>query len=96
MINDIFKKIVDKNNKETVIVVEMSGNHQNSYNSMLKFVKSSIRYGADIIKFQVYKPDTITFNSQKDFLVKSETKKWSKYKSLFINFTTRHILHGDG
>ena len=91
MINDIFKKIVDKNNKETIIVVEMSGNHQSSYDSMLKFVKSSIRYGADIIKFQVYKPDTITFDSQKkDFLVKSETKKWSKYSSLYQLYNEAH------
>ena len=76
--------MVNKNNKQVIVVVEMSGNHQNSYEAMFMFVKKSIKFGADAIKFQVYRPETITFNSQKkEFLVKSETKKWSKYNSLF-------------
>ena len=57
--------MVNKNNKQVIVVVEMSGNHQNSYEAMFMFVKKSIKFGADAIKFQVYRPETITFNSQK-------------------------------
>ena len=48
----------------------MSGNHQGSYLSAKRFVEKVIEFEADIIKFQVYKPDTITFKStSKDFRV---------------------------
>ena len=44
-----------------------------------KFVIEAIKNGADIIKFQVYTPDTITINcKKKDFLVKSKNS-WKKY-----------------
>ena len=69
----------------------MSGNHQNSYRKMIRFVDKSIKFGADVIKFQVYKPDTITFNSKKkQFLVKSDSKKWSRYKSLYQLYDKAH------
>ena len=31
--------MVNKNNKQVIVVVEMSGNHQNSYEAMFMFVK---------------------------------------------------------
>ncbi len=83
--------MVNKSNRKIIVVVEMSGNHQNSYRKMIRFVDKSIKFGADVIKFQVYKPDTITFNSKKkQFLVKSDSKKWSRYKSLYQLYDKAH------
>jgi len=90
MINKIFKKIVDPQNKEVRVIVEMSGNHQGSLNGAKKFINSSIKAGADIIKFQVYTPDSITLNVKtRDFLVKSDNK-WNKHKNLYNLYKKAH------
>jgi pseudaminic acid synthase len=83
MKNSLFRQLVKSDNKKIYVIVEMSGNHQGSFNGAKKFINTSIKSGADIIKFQVYTPDTITLNTKnKDFLVKSENK-WSKHKNLY-------------
>ena len=66
----IFEELIDPLNSEVSVIAEMSGNHQSSLKSAMLFVKVAIRYEADIIKFQVYKPDTITLKSTfEDFRV---------------------------
>ena len=90
MKNSLFKKLVRPNNKNISVIVEMSGNHQGSFKGAKKFINSAIRSGADIVKFQVYTPDTITINSSKnDFLVKSKGK-WGKYKNLYSLYKKAH------
>ena len=87
---NIFTKLVKPTNKELTIIVEMSGNHQNSFNSGLKFVNECIKQKADIVKFQVYTADTMTIKSnKKDFLVK-KNKLWKKHKSLHDLFNFAH------
>ena len=71
MIKKFFKKMVHPKNKEIKVIVEMSGNHQGSFHGANRFVNQAIRNGADVIKFQVYKAETITLKSnKKDFLFK--------------------------
>jgi pseudaminic acid synthase len=83
MKNSLFRQLVKHDNKKIFVIVEMSGNHQGSLNGAKKFINTSIKSGADIIKFQVYTPDTITLNvKNKDFLVKADSK-WSKHKNLY-------------
>ena len=83
MKKNIFENLVNINNSEVAIIVEMSGNHKNSLDSMKKFVKKTIELKGDIIKFQVYTPDTITINSNKiDFIVNSNNS-WKKYNTLY-------------
>jgi len=90
MKSSLFEDIVKFNNKKISVIVEMSGNHQGSLNGAKKFINTSIESGADIIKFQVYTPDTITLNTKKrDFLVKSENK-WKKYKDLYSLYKEAH------
>ena len=75
--------------KSVKIIVEISGNHQNNYRSLKKLVNQAIRNGADIIKFQVYKPETITFKSNsKDFKIEKQSK-WSDYSNLFELYPPR-------
>jgi N-acetylneuraminate synthase/pseudaminic acid synthase len=83
MKNFLFRQLVKSDNKKISVIVEMSGNHQRSLNGAKKFINAAIKYGADIIKFQVYTPDTITLNAKnKDFLVQSDNK-WNKHKNLY-------------
>ena len=80
---NIFKKLINPKNNDVHVIAEMSGNHKNSLTAAKKFVIAANKNGADIIKFQVYKPETITFKSNnKDFLVEKKGG-WKKYKYLY-------------
>ena len=90
MKKNIFENLVNINNSEVAIIVEMSGNHKNSLHSMKRFVKKTIELKGDIIKFQVYTPDTITINSNKiDFIVNSNNS-WKKYNTLYNLYKKAH------
>ena len=78
------KIIISK--KKTFIVAEMSANHNGSFSRALKIIKAAKRAGADAIKLQTFKPETITLNSnKKDFIMSHLPKKnkWSKYKTFY-------------
>ena len=49
-----------------LIVAELSGNHGGDLDKALKLVESAVDAGADAIKLQTYKPETITVNSKDD------------------------------
>ena len=79
----IFEELIDPLNSEVSVIAEMSGNHQSSLKSAMQFVEEAIRYEADIIKFQVYKPDTITLKSTfEDFRVETNSS-WKEYRFLY-------------
>ena len=55
------------------IIAELSGNHSGKIENALKLMQVAYESGADAIKIQVYRPDTITLNSYKDdFLLKEK------------------------
>ena len=81
MQNKIVTRYFNKN--KTLVVAELSGNHNLKFKSAVKMINEAKKTGADAIKVQLYTPDTITFNSQnKDFLLDGDNK-WSKNKSLY-------------
>lgn len=45
------------------IIAEMSANHNGELNTALKIIEEAKKSGADAIKIQTYRPDTITLNS---------------------------------
>ena len=76
--------------KKTLIVAEMSGNHNLSLAHAFKMINTIKRTGADAVKIQLYTPDTITFNSNnRDFLLKKKNK-WSKNKNLYSLYKKAH------
>jgi pseudaminic acid synthase len=90
MKTSVFRQLVKISNKKIFLIVEMSGNHQGSLSGAKKFINTSIKFGADIIKFQVYTPDTITLKTKKkDFLFKSGNK-WKKYNNLYNLYSKAH------
>ena len=53
------------------IIAEMSANHNNDIENAKKLIEEAKKNGADAIKLQTYKPDTITLNSShEDFVIK--------------------------
>jgi pseudaminic acid synthase len=57
-----------KINKESpvFIIAELSANHNGSLDAAIETIRAAKRAGADCIKFQTYRADTITINSKKD------------------------------
>tara|TARA_B100000963_G_C22560972_1_gene641323 strand:- start:268 stop:1353 length:1086 start_codon:yes stop_codon:yes gene_type:complete len=61
----INKKKIGKNYK-TYIIAELSANHNQNYENAIKLINEAYNAGADAIKLQTYRADTITINCNKD------------------------------
>lgn len=46
------------------IIAEMSGNHNGNYESAIQLLNTAKQCGADAVKLQTYRPDTITLDSR--------------------------------
>lgn len=52
------------------IIAELSANHNGKFDTALRIIEEAKKAGADAVKLQTYKPDTITFESdQEDFQI---------------------------
>lgn len=90
MNEEIYEKLVSVDNEPPIIIAEMSGNHQNSLDAAKAFVTKIAENPPSIIKFQVYKPETITLESTRnDFFVDSSSS-WSDHKTLFDLYKKAH------
>ena len=78
----IGKYIIGKN-RPCFIVAEMSGNHNRSLARAIKIIKAAKRAGANAIKLQTYKADTITLNSKKKDFAIGKSSPWSKSKTMW-------------
>ena len=90
MSNSIFKKLISLDYLEPILIAEMSGNHQNSIISARHFVDQTLIFRPDIIKFQVYKPDTITLDVNNDDFKVDQDIHWSDYKNLYSLYKKAH------
>lgn len=76
----IFGKKIHKNSKP-IIVAEISANHQKKLSTIYKIIDQAKKAGADAIKVQTFKPDTMTLNlNNKNFLVKNPKSKFFRKK----------------
>ena len=90
----IGKKKISQDGK-CFIVAEMSGNHNGNFKKAVKIMKMAKLAGADAIKLQTYKADTITLNSnKKDFKIKNQSP-WKKKRPTGICIK-KHLHHGIG
>ena len=61
---------------KTFIIAELSANHNGSLDNAKESIRAAVRAGADAIKLQTYRADTITLNSSnEEFMIKG-TKLW--------------------
>jgi pseudaminic acid synthase len=59
------------NNTPVFIIAELSANHNGSFENAVETIRAAKRAGADCIKLQTYRADTITIDSEHDdFLIK--------------------------
>ena len=65
--------IIDKDSP-TFIIAELSCNHNNDLDLAFRTIDAMYLSGADCVKLQTFKPESITINSRKeDFIVKGGT-----------------------
>ena len=70
MDNKIFDRLIGSQNK-TLIVAELSANHNQDFDLAVKTVKAMKEAGVDAVKLQTYTPDTITIDcNNKYFQIK--------------------------
>ena len=71
------------------IIAEISANHNGKIDTALKLIYEAKNNGADAVKIQTYKPDTITLNSNNDeFIVKDGL--WSG-RTLYDLYEEAHL-----
>ena len=78
------------------IVAEMSGNHNKSLTRAIKIIKAAKRAGANAIKLQTYKADTITLKCKKKDFAIGKSSPWAKSKlmwNLYNNASTPWKWH---
>ncbi len=90
---DIFPRVTDLS-KPPLIVAEMSGNHGGDLEKALQLVKAAKDAGADAIKLQTYRADTITVDGKDDrFLLKSGLWKGRYLHDLYNDAMTPWEWH---
>ncbi len=60
-----------------MIVAEMSGNHNGSFEKAVELIHAAAEAGADAIKLQTYTADTITIDSDKPWFRTSDSNMWA-------------------
>lgn len=83
-------------NYQPYVVAEMSGNHNQDINRAFKIIDEAKAAGADAVKLQTYKPDTITIDSDNDeFIVNGGLWDGRKLYDLYEEAHTPWEWHKD-
>ena len=63
-------------NNKTYIIAELSANHNNDFNLAVKTLQAIAKTGANAIKVQTYKPESLTLNLDKGFFAPKQDGLW--------------------
>lgn len=58
------------------IIAEMSANHNHNFDLAVKTIEAMAEAGADAVKFQTYKPDSLTLNVDNEYFGPRESGLW--------------------
>lgn len=76
--------------EDVFIVAELSGNHGGERDKALELLRAACETGADAVKLQVYRPDTMTLDvSHGDFAIPQDNA-WAAYKDLYSLYEYAH------
>lgn len=78
------------NNFAPYVIAEMSANHNGDIENAKKIILSAKNEGADAVKIQTYKPDTITLNSKSEDFMINDGGLWDG-RSLFDLYEEAHM-----
>jgi pseudaminic acid synthase len=67
------------NKKSTFIIAELSANHNNNFDLAVKTIEAIYKSGADAVKVQTYKPESLTIDSDKGFFAPKKDGLWKGY-----------------
>lgn len=67
------------NNGKTFIVAELSANHNQDYDLAVRTIKVAKEAGADAIKFQTYKPESLTIDADTKYFAPKTEGIWKGY-----------------
>lgn len=71
----IENKIIGKDHP-VFIVAELSGNHNQKFDTAMETIKAIKKSGADAVKFQTYTPDTITIDCDNEYFQIKQGTLW--------------------
>ena len=71
----------DKFNNKTFIIAELSANHNNDFDLAVKTIEAMAASGADAVKVQTYKPQSLTIDSDKGYFEPRRSGLWKGYTS---------------
>ncbi len=80
-----------------IVIAEISANHNGSLQNAKKLIYHAKKYGANLVKFQTYEPETMTLNcNRKEFIIKKgiwkNKKLWDLYKKAQTPFSWQKPL----
>jgi len=64
---------------KTYIIAELSANHNNDFNLAVKTIQAMAAAGADAVKVQTYKPESLTINSDTGYFAPRTEGLWKGY-----------------
>ena len=60
----------------TYVIAELSANHRNELDHAMELLEAAVEAGADAVKIQTYRPDTLTIDAETDHFTISEGTPW--------------------
>jgi N-acetylneuraminate synthase len=58
------------------VVAELSANHRNELDHAMELLEAAVEAGADAVKIQTYRPDTLTIDADTDYFTISDGTPW--------------------
>lgn len=83
--------------QKTFIVAELSANHNHNFDLAVKTIEAMAEAGADAVKIQTYKPESLTIDVNNEYFHESQSGLWKGYTpwKLFQEASTPYEWHAE-
>lgn len=96
LISDSLTGVVVSNSSRPFIIAELSGNHNQNYDTAVAMIEAAAKAGVNAIKLQTYTADSMTLNVQSnDFVIGEANSLWhgEKLHTLYGKAATPYEWH---